>query len=54
MQPKSRKLLNTIKTYLMSPIMSCELDKLAIRNQLSEAELVRNILAMFIEALVYG
>jgi len=51
MQPKSRKLLNAIKTYRMSPNLACKPDKLAIRNKVSEAELVRDILAKFIEAL---
>ncbi|MCX7104725.1 MAG: hypothetical protein NTU70_05550 [Methylococcales bacterium] len=50
MPAKSRKILNTIKSYRMSPVMSCKLNKLAIKNKVPEAELVRDILAKFIEA----
>ena len=50
MSSRSKRILNTIKTYRMSPVMSCKLNKLAIKNKVPEAELVRDILAKFIEA----
>ena len=50
MSSRSKRILNAIKTYRMSPVMSCKLNKLAIKNKVPEAELVRDILAKFIEA----
>ena len=50
MSSRSKRILNTIKTYRISPVMSCKLNKLAIKNKVPEAELVRDILAKFIEA----
>ena len=49
MPTKSRKLLNTIKSYRMSPNLACKLNELSLRNNVPEAELVRDILAKFIE-----
>jgi predicted DNA-binding protein len=49
MKPKSRKILNTIKTYRMSPNLAFKLNELSIRNKISEAQLVRDILMFHIE-----
>ena len=49
MPTKSRKLLNTIKTYRMSPNLACKLNKLSLRNNVSEAQLVRDILMLHVE-----
>ncbi len=46
---KSRKLLNTIKTYRMSPNLACKLNELSVRNNVSEAQLVRDILNLHVE-----
>ena len=50
MSSRSKRILNTIRTFRISPVMSCKLNKLAIKNKVPEAELVRDILAKFIEA----
>ena len=50
MSSRSKRILNTIKTYRISPNLACKLNELAIKNKVPEAELVRDILAKFIEA----
>ena len=49
MSSRSRKLLNTIKSYRMSPNLACKLNELSLRNNLSEAQLVRDILLLHVE-----
>ena len=49
MPTKSRKLLNTIKSYRMSPNLACKLNELSLRNNVSEAQLVRDILMLHVE-----
>ena len=49
MPTKSRKLLNTIKSYRMSPNLACKLNELSVRNNVSEAQLVRDILMLHVE-----
>ena len=49
MPTKSRKILNTIKTYRMSPNLACKLNTLSIRNKVSEAQLVRDILSLHVQ-----
>ena len=49
MSSKSRKLLNTIKSYRMSPNLACKLNELSLINNVSEAQLVRDILLLHVE-----
>ena len=49
MPAKSRKILNTIKTYRVSPNLACKLNELSVRNNVSEAQLVRDILMLHVE-----
>ena len=49
MPAKSKRILNTIKTYRVSPNLACKLNQLAIRNKISEAQLVRDILMLHVE-----
>ena len=49
MSSRSRKLLNTIKSYRMSPNLACKLNQLSVRNNVSEAQLVRDILLLHVE-----
>ena len=49
MPTKSRKILNTIKTYRVSPNLACKLNELSVRNNVSEAQLVRDILMLHVE-----
>jgi predicted DNA-binding protein len=49
MPSKSKRILNTIKTYRMSPNLACKLNQLSVRNNISEAQLVRDILNLHVE-----
>ena len=49
MSSRSKRILNTIKTYRMSPNLACKLNELSVRNNLSEAQLVRDILMLHVE-----
>jgi predicted DNA-binding protein len=49
MSSKSKKILNSIKTYRMSPNLACKLNQLSFRNNISEAQLVRDILMLHVE-----
>ena len=49
MPAKSKRILNTIKTFRVSPNLACKLNQLSIRNKISEAQLVRDILMLHVE-----
>jgi hypothetical protein len=49
MSSRSKRILNTIKTYRVSPNLACKLNKLSLRNNVSEAQLVRDILMLHVE-----
>ena len=49
MSSRSKRILNTIKTYRISPNLACKLNQLSIRNNVSEAQLVRDILMLHVE-----
>jgi predicted DNA-binding protein len=49
MPSKFKKILNTIKTYRMSPNLACKLNQLSVRNNISEAQLVRDLLNLHVE-----
>jgi predicted DNA-binding protein len=49
MSSKSKRILNTIKTYRISPNLACKLNELSARNNVSEAQLVRDILMLHVE-----
>ena len=49
MPTKSKRILNTIKTFRMSPNLACKLNQLSVRNNVSEAQLVRDILMLHVE-----
>jgi predicted DNA-binding protein len=49
MPSRSKKILNTIKTFRMSPNLACKLNELSLRNNVSEAQLVRDILMLHVE-----
>ena len=49
MPAKSKRILNTIKTFRVSPNLACKLNQLSIRNNVSEAQLVRDILMLHVQ-----
>ena len=49
MSSRSKRILNTIKTYRISPNLACKLNELSVRNNVSEAQLVRDILMLHVE-----
>jgi hypothetical protein len=49
MPTKSGKSLNTIKTYRMSPVLACKLNKLSMEGKISESQLVRDILNRYLQ-----
>ena len=49
MSSRSKRILNTIKTYRVSPNLACKLNQLSVRNNVSEAKLVRDILSLHVE-----
>ena len=49
MSSRSKRILNTIKTFRISPNLACKLNELSVRNNVSEAQLVRDILMLHVE-----